>query len=102
MISNKKTAIINHCKIFSRLFSKILFIYLNGILDIMLEKNWLLFLTAGIGLIIIEHTTLGIVLSFIGFALARHKEEYVYTEAGYENQTVYTETGYENQTVTAV
>jgi hypothetical protein len=44
----------------------------------MLEKHWLLFLIAGVGLIITEHTTLGIVLSFMGFVLARYKEEYGY------------------------
>jgi hypothetical protein len=46
----------------------------------MLEKHWLLFLAAGIGSIVVEHTTIGIVLAFVGFALARHKEEYVYME----------------------
>lgn len=48
----------------------------------MLEKHWLLFLAAGIGLIVVEHTTLGIALAFVGFALARHKEEYAYMENG--------------------
>jgi hypothetical protein len=42
----------------------------------MLEKHWLLFLVAGVGLIITEHTVLGIVLSFMGFVLARYKKEY--------------------------
>lgn len=46
----------------------------------MLEKHWLLFLAAGIGSIVVEHTTLGIALAFVGFALARHKEEYTYME----------------------
>ncbi len=46
----------------------------------MLEKYWSLFLTAAIGLIIVEHSYLGIGLSFVGFALARHKEDHTYTE----------------------
>ncbi|OPY19973.1 MAG: hypothetical protein A4E24_01443 [Methanomethylovorans sp. PtaU1.Bin093] len=54
----------------------------------MLEKLWLLVLVTGIGSIITEHMILGIALTFVGFALARYKEEYVYTETGYENQTV--------------
>ncbi|WP_370573163.1 hypothetical protein [Methanomethylovorans sp.] len=48
----------------------------------MLEKHWLLFLAAGIGLIVVEHTTLGIGLSFVGFALARHKEDHAYMGTG--------------------
>ena len=39
----------------------------------MFEKYWSLFLTAAIGLIIIEHPYLGIGLSFVGFALARYE-----------------------------
>ncbi len=46
----------------------------------MFEKYWSLFLTAAIGLIIVEHPYLGIGLSFIGFALARHKVDYVHVD----------------------
>jgi hypothetical protein len=46
----------------------------------MFEKYWLLFLAAAIGLIIVERAYLGIGLSFVGFALARHKEDYVHME----------------------
>ena len=46
----------------------------------MLEKYWSLFLTAAIGLIIVEHPYLGIGLSFVGFALAKHTEDHTYTE----------------------
>ena len=41
----------------------------------MLERYWPLFLAAAIGLIIVEHPYLGIGLSFLGFALAKHKED---------------------------
>ena len=43
----------------------------------MFEKYWSLFLVAAIGSIIVEHSYLGIGLSFMGFALARHKEDRV-------------------------
>lgn len=46
----------------------------------MLEKYWALFLLAAIGLIIVEHSYIGIGLSFVSFALARHKEDYVHTD----------------------
>ncbi|MGB3908601.1 MAG: hypothetical protein WBL02_09265 [Methanomethylovorans sp.] len=41
----------------------------------MFEKYWSLFLVTSIGLIVAEHPYLGIGLSFIGFALAKHKED---------------------------
>lgn len=47
----------------------------------MFEKYWLLFLTAAIGLIIVEHPYLGIGLSFVGFALAKHNEDHAYIDA---------------------
>ncbi len=47
----------------------------------MLEKYWSLFLTAAIGLIIVEHPYLGIGSSFVGFALAKHNEDHTYTDA---------------------
>jgi hypothetical protein len=46
----------------------------------MFEKYWSLFLTAAIGLIIIEHPYLGIGLSFVGFALAKHNEDHTYID----------------------
>lgn len=46
----------------------------------MLEKYWALFLVAAIGLIIVEYSYLGIGLSFVSFALARHKGDYVHTD----------------------
>lgn len=46
----------------------------------MFEKYWSLFLVTAIGLIIAEHSYLGIGLSFMGFALARHKEDRVLTD----------------------
>ncbi|AGB50495.1 hypothetical protein Metho_2340 [Methanomethylovorans hollandica DSM 15978] len=62
------------------MFIKISFIYKESVLDSMLEKYWSLFLTAAVGLIIVEHPYLGIGLSFVGFALAKHKEDHIYTE----------------------
>ena len=44
------------------------------------EKYWPLFLVAAIGLIIVEYSYLGIGLSFVGFALARHKEDYIHMD----------------------
>lgn len=46
----------------------------------MFEKYWSLFLVAAIGLIIVEQSYLGIGLSFVGFALSRHKEDYVHMD----------------------
>jgi len=48
---------------------------LDALLYFMLENYWSLFLTVAIGLIIVEHPYLGICLSFVGFALAKHKDE---------------------------
>jgi hypothetical protein len=46
----------------------------------MFDKFWSLFLTASSGLIIIEHPYLGIGLSFVGFALAKHNEDHTYID----------------------